>query len=124
MSRARAPRGGFSLIEILISMFLVSMCLALLLQLFPLAQSLARSSDLTFQAAMLAQSGMESALLTDSSTWKGDTPCIAPHNDWVTRVESSPLVVNNTTNSNILLLQVQIYSGEDCLYQLETVAAK
>jgi prepilin-type N-terminal cleavage/methylation domain-containing protein len=117
-------RRGFSLIEILISMFLVAICLALLLQLFPLAQSLARSSDLTFQAAMLAQSGMESALLADSSTWTGDVACPGPHDNWVRQTRSGPLLVNNQPSSNLLLLQVSIYSGDSCLYALETVAAK
>jgi prepilin-type N-terminal cleavage/methylation domain-containing protein len=104
---------GFSLIEIVIAMFLVSICLAMLMQLFPLAHSLARSSDQTFQAAMVGQAAMESALVSDPGSWAGESS----QGPWTVRTTSK-----SYQNSPILkLLQIGVYSGDSCCYALETI---
>ena len=116
-----SPR-AFSLLEIVVAIFLVALSMALLLQVFPLAHQYRRDADRVAQSALLAQELMEELLIEEPERWPGPEPraCPAPWTMWTYQVDRSV----NQERKLIEHVRVAVYYHDRSLYRLETMVQR
>lgn len=113
-------RRGFAIIEILIAIFLLAICIALLAQCFPLAKQGSRRADDLGTAVLLAQQKMEEILVATPGTWNGTGTFEKPFERFEYRAELLPW----SNDPRLSRLRVEIHSGGRRLYDLETLALR
>lgn len=112
---------GFSVVEIVLAMFLLSFCIALIASTFPLAQRVRRHSERLARATFLAQQLVEERLGQSRAAWPpAEAAFEGPDEDLGYRV----LLEDWPAHESLSLLRVEIYDrGEPDLpvYELETL---
>lgn len=111
---------GFAIIEILIAIFLLAICIALLAQCFPVAKQGTRRADDLGTAVLLGQQKMEELLVTPPGRWNPSGSFEKPFQRFEYRAEVLPWSGDPRLNR----LRVEIHSGGRKLYDLETLALR
>lgn len=110
------PIRAFSLIEVVMAIFLVALVLAMLGQILPLARLQARQAERQLGGALLAQNVLETYLIEPAEKWPAEPfhPDAGPQ---LARLERLPW----PNRSRITLARVTILSGDEEVYRLETL---
>ena len=107
---------AFSLLEMVMAIFLVALVLAMLCQIIPLARLQARQADRQLGGALLAQNVLETYLVEPAESWPNE-PFQADDGPLRARLERLPW----QNRPGIMLARVSILNGEEEVYRLETL---
>ncbi|MGE0493200.1 MAG: type II secretion system protein [Vulcanimicrobiota bacterium] len=110
------PTRAFSLLEMVMAIFLVALVLAMLGQIIPLARLGARQAERQLGGALLAQNVLETYLVEPAEKWPAD-PFHPEAGPQLARLERLPW----QNRPEITLARVTILNGDEEIYRLETL---